>query len=466
LLLGGLLFLYGLGDRDLTSSHEARAAQNAQMVLTGGHWLLPRLYDGHLELQKPPLYYWLVALCGMAGGVGPWAVRLPASLSALGSVLFLYLVGCRVGRPRAGFFAAVALTTCVYFTWMARVGRIDMPLTFALTVALGSFHIGRTAMPARRWFLLGFTALGAGVLLKGPIALVLPALVWLTQGRAAWRELPWWGLPWTLLIAAPWFVWANVETGGRLWQVFFWYHNVERGLGGSDTLKAHPWWFYGPACAIDLLPWSVTLPVLAWSWLRRPDLRADPLARFGACWFVAVIVFLSCMSFKRADYLLPAYPGFALLVGAAAEHFAIRRRVFAVVALAVACGWGWYNMCVVPQQEDGWPYLRIAQEIRAQTDRPVIFFRAESHVLALHVGRPLDTILEWENLQWWVDRPFPVYVVMPEEEAREWAQHLGSGRLEEVLRSRDRVAGRREHAVVVLRSVPLSNPQVGKTGSL
>src|SRR6267142_1437144 len=65
----GLLFLPGLGDRDLTSSHEARAAQNAQMILDEGHWLVPRLFDRHLELQKPPLYYWLVALIAwMKGG--------------------------------------------------------------------------------------------------------------------------------------------------------------------------------------------------------------------------------------------------------------------------------------------------------------------------------------------------------------------------------------------------------------
>src|ERR1700676_1643403 len=103
LVVCGILFFWGLGDRDLSSSHEARAAQNAQMVLTGGHWLLPRLYDGHVELQKPPLFYWLVALVGFAdGAVGPWAVRLPAALSALGCVLFVPLVGCRRGRPRAG----------------------------------------------------------------------------------------------------------------------------------------------------------------------------------------------------------------------------------------------------------------------------------------------------------------------------------------------------------------------------
>ncbi len=100
----GLLFFVGLGERDLTSSHEARAAQNAQTILDEGHWLVPRLFDRHLELQKPPLYYWMVALIAwLKGGmVDVWAVRLPAALSALGCVLFLYFLGVRSGRAARG----------------------------------------------------------------------------------------------------------------------------------------------------------------------------------------------------------------------------------------------------------------------------------------------------------------------------------------------------------------------------
>src|SRR5262249_46235179 len=56
-----LLFFHRLADRDLWSSHEARAAQNAQGILDTGDWVLPQLYDQRPELQKPPLFYWLVA---------------------------------------------------------------------------------------------------------------------------------------------------------------------------------------------------------------------------------------------------------------------------------------------------------------------------------------------------------------------------------------------------------------------
>src|SRR4051812_40298817 len=80
LLLCYPLFFHKLGDRDLTSSHEARAAQHAQMMLDTGDWLLPRLFDKRVELQKPPLYYWCgAALGGVNGGrVDALCVRLPA----------------------------------------------------------------------------------------------------------------------------------------------------------------------------------------------------------------------------------------------------------------------------------------------------------------------------------------------------------------------------------------------------
>ena len=107
---------------------------------------------------------------------------------------------------------------------------------------------------------------------------------------------------------------------------------------------------------------------------------------------------------------------------------------------------------MVPAQEGDRPYERLAQDIRAQTDKPVIFFRAESHVLAFHLGRPLDTILEWENLDIWASRDFPVTVVMPPDCARDWPLHLTKGRLEEIYRTSDHAWGKHERPLVVMRS--------------
>jgi 4-amino-4-deoxy-L-arabinose transferase-like glycosyltransferase len=104
-----LLFFHRLADRDLWSSHEARAGMDAQTLLDEGALGLPRLYDGRAELQKPPLYYWLVAALGRlrGGTVDAWAVRLPAALSALLCVVALGLLGAAWGRGRPGRGAGV-----------------------------------------------------------------------------------------------------------------------------------------------------------------------------------------------------------------------------------------------------------------------------------------------------------------------------------------------------------------------
>src|SRR5439155_9639458 len=182
-----------------------------------------------------------------------------------------------------------------------------------------------------RWHLplVGYTAVAAAILLKGPIGFVLPAAVvavYLLTKRdsPAPNSLPrwlglahslglWWGVPLIALLVLPWFFSANTASHGEFFQVFFWKHNVERGLGGGD-LPAHPWWFYGPRLFFDLLPWSPLLLPATWLLCRHRAWHEDPEARFGLIWLVIIVLVLSCARFKRADYLLPVYPGGVLLL--------------------------------------------------------------------------------------------------------------------------------------------------------
>jgi len=505
LTLGALLFLHRLGDRELTSSHEARAAQNARSIVTQGTWGLPRLLDQHVELQKPPLYYWLVAAIAWLrdGEVDAWSVRLPAALAALGCLLFVYVVGAASGRRRGGFLAAVLLASCLHFTWLGRVGRIDMPLTFVTALALGGFYLGARRPRAWTWLALAYAALGVGLLLKGPIALALSAAaitgflvlqrvrrlrestfvrsVWPALGlRSDGRSPPFdlrklavsliWGVPLVVAIAAPWYVWVNLKTGFQQWHVFFWYHNFERGFG-STTLASHPPWFYLPRLAVDLLPWIAIVPVAVCYFARRQRWRSEPEACCGLMWFLAMLVLLSLMRFKRADYLAPAYPGLAIWLGFVADRWFRERnlaqtsrarsmllspRALGLTTAMCVAAWLSYVEWIEPARESGRPYRRFAEEIRRRTSHPVIFFRAEAHELAFHVGPPLDTILEWENLDIWATQPQTIYFVMPADCAGAWPAHLDKGRLEPVLASADLVERNRERPLLLMRSVPLA----------
>src|SRR5207249_1792731 len=155
-----------------------------------------------------------------------------------------------------------------------------------------------------------------------------------------------------------------------------------------ETLRAYPFWFYGPQLLFDLLPWSALLPLAAWHLWRR---REDTDARFGAVWLVAMLLLLSSMRFKRADYLLPAFPGAAWLLGCAVEAWYRERPsrrlavAFCSVAGVTVALWLGYITLIVPMIEGTRTHRRFAQEVRRHTGDQVLFFRAEAHNAAFHV---------------------------------------------------------------------------------
>jgi 4-amino-4-deoxy-L-arabinose transferase-like glycosyltransferase len=375
--LSFVLFFHHVDRRALWSSHEGRAGQYAQLMLDTGRWGMPTLYYGEADYQKPPLYYWMVAgVAWLRGGVvGAWDIRLPAATTALIGGWLIYAVGATVWRPATGFVAALILMCNLRYSWLARVGRIDMPLTLAVSVALLCFYFGychttgSNSPPrgkrARWWMVSAYLAVAVAVMLKGPIGFILPAIpavlflmverhsIWPWQEgfRDSMRRLGvWWGIPLVLLLAAPWFVWATVVTKGEFFKTFFLHHNLDRTLG-VEGLKPEPFWYYVPRICLDFFPWSILLPPAIWKILRKRD-RGEPArldqaisdetsraGRFALCWFGGMFVFLSLVRFKRHDYLLPVLPGAALLVANYWNRF--------VEARDAAGDWRWARALVL-----------------------------------------------------------------------------------------------------------------------
>jgi 4-amino-4-deoxy-L-arabinose transferase-like glycosyltransferase len=374
--------------------------------------------------------------------------------------------------------------TALHFTWMARIGRIDMPLTLTVGVAVGAVYLSRTSCNATRviiLLLIAYISIALGVMLKGPIGAVLPAAViglhlliegelpppwrWRTWFRLVHKLGLWWGLPLVLALTLPWFIWVNAATDGEFFRVFIIRHNVERGFGGP-TLRSSVWWFYGPQFVADFLPWSLLLPVAAFVCWRRGYWRTDPEARFGVAWLLAVTLVLSCASFKRGDYLLPAYPGAALFLGCIFANEERRwresqsRPAWAALCLLPCILVGTMTVVWLVRVERGLPaeepfrdYTQFAAEVRRRAPRSeeVLFFRTEAHALAFHVGRPLAVLVEWKDLEARVAESGSRFVVMPEESAVEAAPSLPGVRVEEVLRNTDLSGGRHERPLVLMR---------------
>lgn len=479
------LFFARLGHRDLFSSHEARAAQNAQRMLDTGAWGLPVLFDGRTDLQKPPGFYWAVATVGWLNGgtVSEWVARLPAALAGLVCVLVVFGFLRAEGRPTAALGAAMVLTTASHFTGIARTARIDVPLTCAVTVALLAWWrgCGRTGWgsppfvaqagvlrPPLAWHLLAAVAAAVAVLLKGPVALALigpAALTWLVVERPRVPAVSWVMIPLVVAaVALPWFVWANRATDGEFFRVFFWHHTVARFAGTSPQLATHPFWYYLPRFAVDFLPWTLVFAgLVAWA-VRSGQWRVDPALRFGLVAFAAMFVVLSTARFKRADYLLPAYPFAAIVLGCASERWLASRTLtrtvrlakwaFGVTLAAALVGWVVMTFVIEPAEQAKEEKRHFAAVIRAHAPAPqtILQFRMESHLLSYHLGGPLHTFVEWGELNELLTVPGPHFVVMPPEYVAAAGEIVTSRKLVVVARLEAHTADKPSRPLVFLRT--------------
>jgi len=177
-----VFFFYGLGGIGLIGPDEPRYAAIAREMLSSGDYITPRLY-GSPWFEKPVLMYWLAAAGYKIFGINETGARFPAAFGASISVFVVYWCGRKLWGRAVGFRAGLILASSIGWFAFARAASTDMPLAACLTMALMFLLVGlNDTTPQRRlWFYGFYAALGLGILAKGPIALLLPAVLAVTQ---------------------------------------------------------------------------------------------------------------------------------------------------------------------------------------------------------------------------------------------------------------------------------------------
>ena len=124
------------------------------------------------------------------------------------------------------------------------------------------------------------------------------------------------------------------------------------------------------------------------------------------------------------------------------------------ISLLLCCvlGWGYYVTWVIPAEDSQQPQRQFAQQVRSQTKDMVILFRVENHEVSFHLGPPIDTILEWENLDRWLKHSSSVHVLMPEKESRQCSQFLHNGKLQVLLCSKNFTSHPQVRPLVLLKA--------------
>lgn len=329
--LAALLFLWNLGGHDLWAPDEPYFGEGAREMVADGEWLVPHV-NGVVTTDKPPLFFWAIAVLSLPGGeVTPWTARLPSALAALGSLLLVTRLGRKerwAGGPVA-WLAPLVLATTLMFWQKARWAQIDALLCFLVWVALSAFESWRAGEArGRRAGSLFWLAAALAVLAKGPVGLLLPlgiALVTLAADRrlGAWRRfapvtgpLLFAGLVGAWVAAATLWSGAGYSVWGALRE-----HFLDRAVHGMHHRQ--PPWYYLEVLPHKLLPWIGLVPgavLLAWR-------RRGPVDRFLLVTVLFVVVFFSVSTEKRDLYVLPALPALALLTARLVDSIVAGRPI-------------------------------------------------------------------------------------------------------------------------------------------
>ena len=323
LVLLGIAPLFGLAAVGLVDYDESAYGDVARTMLASGDWLAPKLC-GVAFFEKPPLLYWSAALGMKLIGVGPAGVRLATALAGLAAPLVLFGFARRPLGERAAFAAALVLGTGFEFGVLARLAYTDMLLLLWFTVCVGSLHRAFEA-PERGlgWFALASGASALAILTKGAIGVLLPGAAGLVElllrGRLRDALRPSWLATGVVLVFGLGFSWylalGLTQPGGfTFMRDLFIEHHLGRF---SEPMQGHGGnvLYYVPVLLVGLFPWSPFAPLaFARSNLRAGDERARFLRLF-ALFSGITFVFFSIAATKLANYVAPALPGLALLIG-------------------------------------------------------------------------------------------------------------------------------------------------------
>lgn len=321
-----LLFpmLLSLGSAPLFDVDEGAFSQATRELLASGDWWHTTL-NGEARFDKPIGVYWLQAVSVWAWGLNEFALRLPSALSGW----LLALVCAQFTAQRLGLLAGAAtgaiLVTSAGFGLIFRAATADALLNLLIVLAvLDAWRFVETGSrtPLRRAYLW----VGLGLLVKGPVAVVVPAatfVLWAVS-RQRWGSLrsavfdgPGWAL--LLVVAVPWYAYALNRHGMAFVDGFFLRHNVQRFSG---MLEGHGggFFYYLGVLPVLCMPWT---PSVLASLAKLPYWWRDGLGRYLLVWAAFVLVFFSLSGTKLPHYVLYGFTPLAIFAGcslATASH--------------------------------------------------------------------------------------------------------------------------------------------------
>lgn len=295
----------------VTETSEARYAEISREMTVSGDYIHPTLL-GISHYHKPPLTYWITAVAYHLFGPSAFSARFFLQLAVLLQLLLVYRIGIHLYADRQTAFWAV----CIYFSFPeliigARGLTTDLYLATTVLAAVYFWMIYRTYGKLSFMYLF-YGALTAGFLLKGPVCFIVPVIAVIAYNRAtpAPRKF---GIHHViaflafLVLSMSWFIALYIQDPD-FFEYFVVEHTVNR-FATNEFGRKQPFWFYLAIVPLTSFPWFFMLLTR----IRAIGKKQISTTQFLLLWVLIPLVFFSLSTSKLVLYVLPIYPGIALL---------------------------------------------------------------------------------------------------------------------------------------------------------
>jgi hypothetical protein len=306
ILIGSIIFyLLFSWKLPITDPVEANYAITAKEMLLSGDLLSMRIY-GQYWYDKPAMIYWLIIASYKLFGINAFATRLPMAVAGACSLSFLYwFVNKLYHNTRISWMSVGVLATSFEFWIVSKMVITDSILFLFDGMALVFLFLAFQT-EKQKYYYLSYSMAALAVLTKGPIGIVLPAIIvtiYLLISKKYYLFKKVWNLSAISLffaIALPWYIYMYLVHGNDFIAGFLGLHNVTRAMV-SEHPKDNVIYYYLVVLPFCLLPWSGIFIRSIYQTIKEQHLDDRQLYLF--CWIGVTVVFYTFMATKYLTYI-------------------------------------------------------------------------------------------------------------------------------------------------------------------
>lgn len=315
LLMGSFAFFYNLNIALFEGSEGLYAHISREMALSGQYFQLT--YQGEPYINKPPLFFWVLAVSTRWFGDNEIALRLPGALFSLATMMLTYCLGKSLFSRTAGFWAALVVATSHLDLWYGRRVLFDSMQMFFITLAVFAWAKAHLKAAGSWWYPIVGVSMVLAVMTKGlhgaglPLVVIIGFLVLtrdVTPLKSRWLHMT------VLLMIAIVAGFASLLSDNLQWH-FNIFQGFNTAFSQHTATGGNPAYWYLLILWFDFFPWIALFPPsLVWLISRHP-FRLDRSELFVLVWFFGMLAALSLSRLKRETYLMPLAPPLGLLIG-------------------------------------------------------------------------------------------------------------------------------------------------------